>query len=130
LAKFTRAFGQVVDEAVECERAKYSNSYNPPDEDKVPLEDEIIEKIEDDVIQWRESPRAVETGGDANPPIPPEMRITSAFFLAQQNNDCDQFTHVNGKGFFDLEIIKLLILYDEMEPVLRECAHEEMGIAT
>jgi hypothetical protein len=45
------------------------------------------------------------------------MRLASAFFHSQQENDCDRFTEDNGKGFFNLEILKLLIIHGYMEPV-------------
>ncbi|OOQ91070.1 hypothetical protein PEBR_02372 [Penicillium brasilianum] len=128
LSEFSRIVSDLLEEAVASARAKYPARYDPPAEDEVLLDDRIIRKIEDDVIQWRESPDAIETGVDKSPPIPREMRLTSAFLHDLREHDCGKFTEVNGKGFFNLEIIKLLIIHGEMEPVLRACAHENAAI--
>jgi hypothetical protein len=130
LTQFAEAFAKAIDEAAESERAKYSKSYEPPDPNEVLIDDEILKKIEPYIIQWRETPHAVDAGVDKKPPIPQEMRIASAFFHSQETNDCDQFEEDNGKGFFNLEIVKLLIIHGYMEPVLRACTHPEMGIDT
>ncbi|KAJ5380163.1 uncharacterized protein N7496_002591 [Penicillium cataractarum] len=124
LHEFSASFARVLDEAVESARAKYPAKYHPPAENEVLLDDRIIRKIEDDLIQWRESPHAIETGVDKSIPIPREMRIKSAFFHDNPPDSHYRFNKVDGKGLFNIEIIKLLIIHDEMEPVLRACAHE------
>ncbi|KAF3388318.1 hypothetical protein F1880_004202 [Penicillium rolfsii] len=128
LTQFAEAFAQAIDEAAESERARYSISYEAPDPEDILIDDEICKKIEPYVIQWRETPHAVDTGVEEVPPIPQEMRKASAFFYSQQSNDCNRFTEDNGKGFFNLEILKLLIIHGYMEPVLRVCVHPDVGI--
>ena len=52
------------------------------------------------------------------------------FLRRYQQNDCYQFLNVNRSAFFNLEIFKILLLYGEMEPVLRVCAHPDNDLAT
>jgi hypothetical protein len=72
LTQFAEAFAKAINinQAAESERAKYSTSFEAPDPNDVLIDDEILKKIEPYVIQWTETPHAVDTGIDENPPIP------------------------------------------------------------
>lgn len=129
LTQFVQAFSKAIVEAATRERAKYPK-YDPPKPSDVLLDEQIVKKIEHDVIQWREDGHAVDAGFVKDPPIPQETRTASAFFHGQETNDCGQFEEINGKGFFNLEIAKSLIIHGEMEPVLCACAHEEMALGS
>jgi hypothetical protein len=124
LTQFVQAFVKALNAAVKHERAKYPR-YDAPDPSDVLLDERIIQKINPDVIQWRNTRHAIDAEFDKHPPIPQEMKLASAFFHPRKANDCYQFEEENGKGFFNLEIAKLLIIHGELEPVLRACTRKE-----
>lgn len=53
--------------------------------------------------------------------VPMAWRRGKAFCQAPRPNDCDSVWKVNGRGLFAVEVIKVLVLYGEMETVLRAC---------
>ncbi|KAJ5690539.1 hypothetical protein N7462_004931 [Penicillium macrosclerotiorum] len=135
---FCRLFAEAIKEASQRERTKYSKSYPCPDPDDVLITDEMLRKIEPDVRSWKASAGRWETwvcadhnrAADHCSTVPPSMRKAKAFFRFHEYNDCHKFDEVNGKGFFNLEVVKTLILHGEMEPILRACAHERVGLAS
>lgn len=52
-------------------------------------------------------------------------RKAAAFFRYTTQHGCYEFMDLNAMPFFNIEVVKTLILHGEMEPVLRACAHPE-----
>lgn len=61
-------------------------------------------------------------------PIPYEERKASAFYRKYCQNPCYCFLEENGKAFFNQEIFKTLLLYGEMDTILRVCAIPDVGL--
>ncbi|KUL87933.1 hypothetical protein ZTR_03849 [Talaromyces verruculosus] len=53
--------------------------------------------------------------------LPLHERKASAFLRQYYRNDCNEFYDKNGAAFYNIEVVKTLILYGEMEPILRGC---------
>lgn len=62
---------------------------------------------------------------EMSPPILETETKTAAFLWKYQPNDCYEFYLKNEDAFFNVEIVKTLILHGEMDAVLRVCAHPE-----
>ncbi|KAI1198779.1 hypothetical protein F5X97DRAFT_298259 [Nemania serpens] len=143
---FVEAFARTITEHSEYERRKYpaSPSPSPPDPDEVVISDAASKKIAPSLHRlyrgwnWRRaaaiadtftSKPCTHTGQDERCacPVPCTDREVSAFLDLRYRNVCYEFNSVNGKAFFDVEIVKALILYGEIEPVMRLCAHPDFG---
>lgn len=140
---FVQAFARNIDEHSECERRKYPERYDPLEASDTIINDAIAKKITPTIRRWLnfcktndygcESGWKIECGGDIGdkkPVIPIDERKMSAFLRRYQENDCYQFHDVNGGAFFNLELVKTLVLYGEMDAVLRVCAHPEVDLKT
>ncbi|KAL4881849.1 hypothetical protein BJY04DRAFT_207343 [Aspergillus karnatakaensis] len=63
-------------------------------------------------------------------PIPYSERKAAAF-LHPRTDDCGScytFYSENGKGFFNLEIVKTLLLSGDIDPILRVCAYPDVKL--
>lgn len=58
--------------------------------------------------------------------LPLRERKAHAFSRQLHDNDCHEFDSVNGAVFFNLEVVKTLLVHGEMDPVLRVCAHPDV----
>ncbi|KAH8880503.1 hypothetical protein GQ53DRAFT_813247 [Thozetella sp. PMI_491] len=120
LNAFVDAFASAMKQDSERERKKYPEHYEQPQEDEVLIGDATVRKI---------LPTARRIRHDETPkcecPIPHSERKTTAFLRGYEYNDCWEFFDVNEAAFFNLELVKTLLLMGEMEPVLRACAHPE-----
>jgi hypothetical protein len=61
-------------------------------------------------------------------PVPHEERRASSFYRSYCRNGCYRFFQDNGKAFFNLELVKTLILYNEMDTIFRVCAYSGMDL--
>jgi hypothetical protein len=66
--------------------------------------------------------------GECRCPIPHEERRAAAFYRAYVDNDCIDFEDQNGKSFYNLELVKTLLLYGEMDVILRVCAYPDVDL--
>lgn len=140
LIHFFEAFARNIEEHSACERRKYADKYDPPDRDDVILDAATVEKISCTVRRWR---HAYDPTGYKPPPwacpgdgvekckcpiIPHRNRQASAFLLQYEYNPCYRFWQYNGNYYFNMEIIKTLLLHGEMDPILRICAHPQSNL--
>lgn len=147
LTHFVNAFVKNLDEHSICERKKYPEHYDLPQPSDVILDDAIVRKIMPTVRRWRQAwgvsgwcpsgacrfhttwDRGTRTWLPPETchcePIPQEERLMSAFLRQPIENDYFEF-HVNNDAFFNLEIVKTLLLYGEMDTILRICAHPDV----
>ncbi|KAI1336747.1 hypothetical protein F5Y15DRAFT_193538 [Xylariaceae sp. FL0016] len=150
LNHFVRVFAKAVGDHSDHEREKYPDSYQPAAEDEIIINDEVAKKISPVVAElrndqdWlydsmgfdREKARLTVQPGElcghpsteatlfqCSCPLPLSERKAAAFQRAYTSNDCFQFSE-NRDAFFNIELVKTLILCGEMDPILRACAHE------
>ncbi|KAJ6145130.1 hypothetical protein N7470_009025 [Penicillium chermesinum] len=138
LNRFVDAFVRNLDEHAVCERRKYPEKYDIPQPSDLILDEATVRKIAPTVRRWRgkwargsECPSGVcnlRDGLEACEcePIPSEERFMSAFLRPLVDNECYQFYEENGDAFFNLEVVKTLLLYGEMDAILRVCAHPDI----
>lgn len=155
LNHFVKAFAKNIQGHTRCERKKYTETYDPPAASDVPLNDDIVKKLNPTVLRLRQRTfehntevdaltRAYEQLGltnstgslccheDSEPgfkcrcAIPRGERNVAAFLRRYRHNDCYQFLNVNAEAFYNLEVAKLLLLYGEMDIILRICAHPDV----
>ena len=62
--------------------------------------------------------------------IPYEERRARAFVRKRQYNDCYDFDDVNGAAYYNLDLVKLLLVYGEMDMVLRVCSLPGVDLKT
>lgn len=137
LMHFFEAFARNIEEHSACERRKYADKYDPPDPDDVMLDAAIVDRISRTVRRWRHAydpteyrapPWACPGDGVENcncPVIPNSNRRASAFLLQYVYNPCYHFWEYNSNYYFNMEIIKTLLLHGAMHPIFRICAHPQ-----
>lgn len=156
LTYFATAFAQNIEQHTECERRKYQDTYTAPARHDLILNDAVAKKLAPTVLRLRQRSLADSDGrdrytdqpfdqsmsndatrlfcrhGDGQPGfgcgcvIPYCERQAAAFLREYVPNPCFQFFQHNAEAFYNLEILKLLLLYGEMDPILRICAHPEV----
>ena len=150
LTYFANAFVRNALDHARCEREKYPETYDPPNKDDVVLKDDVAKKINQTVYHWRlDHDSYSEFGPVEEPsrrelcqhqsqaetckcPLPFEERKMSAFLRTHKDNPCFWFfeENMNTEGFFNLEVVKTLILYGEMDTLLRICADPRVDLAS
>lgn len=139
IAYFVEAFARTIDEHSNCERKKFPETYDPPTAEDIILDDRIVKKITPTVRRLRNyvcdshCPSGtcwlMYHGKECHCiPIPDEARIMSGFLRSYTPNPCYSFFDVNRAAFFQLQLVETLVLYGEMDAVLRICAHPEVGL--
>lgn len=150
LTHFVNAFVRTLDEHSVCERKKYPKHYNIPEPSDVILDDAIVRKISPTVRRWRNNWPKAKTcpSGTCKKfevvretpmgmkrtelidrckciPIPQEERVMPAF-LRDPHVEIDwrySGDDSNAEAIFNIKYVFTLLLYGEMEPILRVCAH-------
>lgn len=117
--EFAQAFAQAVSDASKLKRAQYPKYYSAPSPSDVLLGDELVEKVESFLSQ--------ETKG--GPKLPFEQRTASAFLHPWECGDHCNFTSDTDIGFLNLEVVKMLLMLGELDPILRACAHPDEGLS-
>ncbi|KAJ5606029.1 hypothetical protein N7510_008810, partial [Penicillium lagena] len=139
IAHFVEAFARTIDEHSASERKKYSETSDSPGHEDIILDDRIVEKITPTVRRLRNygydsrCPSAVCWLKDRDQecqciPIPDEARKMSGLLVSYRRNPCYEFFRFNRDAFFQLQLVETLILYGEMDAVLRICANPEIGL--
>ncbi|KAJ4169750.1 hypothetical protein NW754_005898 [Fusarium falciforme] len=146
LTYFANAFVKNALDHARCERDKYPKTYDPPADDDVVISDEVAKTIEPTVYRWRlyhDAPDEFDTVQEPNKrklcqhmkpdetcqcPLPFKERKMSAFLNPHTYNSCYEFYRHNRDGFFNLEVVKSLLLYGEMDTILRICAAEYIDL--
>lgn len=118
--KFARAFTKAVHDASKRKRAQYPEKYSCPSPDDVLLGDELVRIVESHLSQ--------ETKG--GPRLPLEQRTAYAFLhpFYLEGNTCFEFDELNAVGFLNLEVVKILLMLGELDPILQACAHPDVGL--
>ncbi|KAK3898227.1 hypothetical protein C8A05DRAFT_19145 [Staphylotrichum tortipilum] len=142
---FVEAFIRNIREHSYTARKQYPEHYNPPLPEEVILDDAVVCKITPTVRRWRAQRkhpgfcrcgsgilRSEETEHkcECPIPIPPEERTAAAFYRRYEPNRCYMFFETNGKAFYNLEIVKTLLLYGEMDTIFRVCAYPGVDLRT
>ncbi|KAJ5783045.1 hypothetical protein N7457_004819 [Penicillium paradoxum] len=133
ITHFIEAFIRNIDDHSVCERKKYPATYEPADPTDIILGPEIVQKISPTVRRWRsygcrgKCPSGIcevakSTDVCRCTPIPDEEKKASAFLRPFGPRDCYKFFELNGEAFYNLEVVKTLLLYGEMDTILRVCA--------
>ncbi|KAJ5088852.1 hypothetical protein N7456_012468 [Penicillium angulare] len=136
---FAKMFAKNIEEHSNCERKKYPATYEPPDSNEDIIGDRIAAKIFPTVRKWREECpgnfdcsksfcEASERDGPCCPILPLHERKMSAFCRRYGYGPCYGFYRSQASGYFNMELVKTLVLYGEMEPLLRACAHPDVAI--
>ncbi|PYH97053.1 hypothetical protein BO71DRAFT_481510 [Aspergillus ellipticus CBS 707.79] len=106
IGDFTESFIQTLEEQTQCERQKYPNKYNSFKPDDLILDDRIAEKIRPLAYRWRKTG----SWGDAD-----SVKNTRGLC---EHTDSDNFDLVNA-----------LLVFGEMDTVLRLCSHPKISLA-
>ncbi|KAJ5624598.1 hypothetical protein N7510_000907 [Penicillium lagena] len=134
LTYFIKAFTRTIDEHSVCERNKYPSTYDPADPADVILDAVTVQKITPTVRRWRSygfegrCPSGICLVAQYKEecqcvPIPDEEKRVSAFIRhSGYSRQCYQFFIENSKAFFNVEVMKTLLLHGEMDAILRACA--------
>ncbi|KAE8550498.1 hypothetical protein EYB25_006725 [Talaromyces marneffei] len=141
ISHFVTSLVNNIKEHTASERRKYPEKFDIPDEDDLILDDAVTQKIAPLVYKWRKAyekdleqiPGAKKSslrklcthddGFKCGCAIPFQERKADAFLRQYALNGCWEFYECNSKAFYNIEVVKTLILYGEMDPILRVCAH-------
>jgi hypothetical protein len=136
-------------------RRRYPERYEPAHPDEIILDDATVRKIAPTVSRWSSGMSLLQYGdsefrkpgqvdapragvcphrpgslGECQCPIPHEERRAAAFYREHVENDCFDFHDLNEKSFYNLELVKTLLLYGGMDIVLRVCAYPKVDLQT
>ncbi|SPJ79306.1 uncharacterized protein FTOL_07697 [Fusarium torulosum] len=148
LAEFLKAFMQNATADAITERQKYPEKYDVPNANEVIITDDVAERITPTVSRWHPEQRWLYDSDIESTRIPRrgnlcpheneseqcfcalslKERKMVAFQREWAYNDCYKFEEVNSEAFHNLEVVKSLLLHDEMEPILRSCSYEGCGL--
>lgn len=147
---FVKAFAKNIQDHTRCEREKYEETYLQPAPSDVLLSDDIVKKIHPTVLRVRERTfegaltNAYEAVGLKNSTgslccheysepgfrcrcaMPRKERNVAAFLRRYRYNSCYNFLNVNAEAFYNLEVVKILLLHGAMDIILRICTHPDV----
>lgn len=150
LTRFVNAFARNVDEQATRARREYPEEYDPPDNNDIILDDDVVRRITPAVHRmrldwdWNENDfdppdkayhgtpaicrhRGAESAA-CGCPVPYEERRASAFLRQYSSNDCYCFFVENQDAYFNIEVVKTLLMHGEMDPILRVCCHPAVDL--
>lgn len=148
LSYFANAFVRNALDHARCEREKYPKEYDPPNINDIVVTDDISSTIEATVHRWRLHDDVHNKFGPVQRPeqrtpcrhskedrtcrcaLPLNERKMSAFLRKYESNTCYEFFKINKDAFFNLEVVKTLLLYGEMDTILRVCADPRVDLKT
>ncbi|PYI11376.1 hypothetical protein BO78DRAFT_271505, partial [Aspergillus sclerotiicarbonarius CBS 121057] len=142
--RFAESFARNLEEHTRNERQKYQKTCETPKPDDIVLDDRIARKIAPTVFKWRrayawryakgvkESNQLCQHIHTKRIPgcecaLPFRERKASAFFRLYDDHGCTNFYSVNGEPFFNVEVVKTLLIHGEMDPILSVCSHPYIG---
>ncbi|EPS28347.1 hypothetical protein PDE_03293 [Penicillium oxalicum 114-2] len=139
LTYFIKAFVGAIEEHSVSERQKYPSSFDPVEPSDILLSQATAQKIAPTVRKWRGYGfKGHCPSGVCNTtvekvcrcaPIPDEERRVAAFLRPHGPRECYEFFRKNSDAFFNIEIVKTLLLYGEMDTLLRVCALPDVELA-
>ncbi|KAJ5899312.1 hypothetical protein N7495_004056 [Penicillium taxi] len=129
--EFTNAFAEAVTEASKKKRTQYPNKYSIPSPDDIIISEKLVKEIESHMAGLYDGFRADQDDPLGQwPPIPFQQRTVFAFLHPRDGGDtCFNFYEHNQIGFPNLEIVKMLLMLGELDPILRACAHPDQGLS-
>jgi hypothetical protein len=121
------------------ERKKYPDHYDPPEDTDFVIDEALANKITPTVHRWYDLTFKDEACDETScynshedschcPPFPPYQKTAAAFCQPFGWPDCYEFFPQEESGFFNCEIVKTLLIYGEMDPILRVCAHPSVAM--
>lgn len=139
LTYFIEAFIRTIKDHSLCERKKYPSVYEAVDPTEVILDSATVQKITPTVRKWRSygfegrCPSGICRVAQHKEecqciPIPDEERTASAFLRPPGPRYCYHFFSFNREAFFNVEVVKTLLLHGEMDTILRVCALPGVGL--
>ncbi|KAH6839580.1 hypothetical protein B0I37DRAFT_394080 [Chaetomium sp. MPI-CAGE-AT-0009] len=138
LHSFVDAMVRTLREHSTSYRKKYPERYEPAHPHEIIIDDATVRKITPtttgkpavvDVPRGGVCPHGGGLG-ECRCPIPYEERRAAAFYRKHVDNDCIDFGEKNGRSFYNIELVKTLLLYGEMDIILRLCAYPEVDLQT
>jgi hypothetical protein len=146
LSYFVKSLIKNIKEHAATERAKYTKQYDIPSRDDVVISDEAAKRLTPTMFHVSETlkhdwnkvdltrvdkyPKVLCRHEFRDPscdcPISASQRKMGAFLTPYEGNPCYRFFEFNGEAFFQLEILKALLLYGEMDTVLRISSHPDV----
>ncbi|KAH8666909.1 hypothetical protein BX600DRAFT_511797 [Xylariales sp. PMI_506] len=144
LSYFVEAFTRTIEEHAVTERRKYPDQYEAASPETVVLSDATVRLITPTVQRFRQDrgmrkgwtrkvdpalstrPCAHEPGADCACPVQSGDRRMATFLHRWVQNDCYRFFERNEAAFLGVELVKSLLVYGELDTVLRICAHPDV----
>ncbi|KAL2838018.1 hypothetical protein BJY01DRAFT_251142 [Aspergillus pseudoustus] len=120
---FINAFARNIKEHSICERWKYPEHYDRPASTATIVDEKTVARIAPTV---RRVKKILE--GNAGCRELDENYTASLFLTAYYYTPCYSFLNSQSQGFFNLQIVETLLLYGEMDTILRGCAHPDVAI--
>lgn len=117
LKHISTTFAQTMDEHTKIERTKYADKYEPPKDDEEVFSSELAARIRKTLKQCDEDKSATCEGKHSRLTTLEDRKMSSWAKLLDNLNPEDMLSPLI------LEPLKILILHDEMEPVLRIMEH-------
>ncbi|KAH6851359.1 hypothetical protein B0I37DRAFT_134012 [Chaetomium sp. MPI-CAGE-AT-0009] len=146
---FVEALTRNIREHSSTSRKRYPDRYDAPNPQDIILDDATVRRITPTVHRLRshkswkypgfktskppargEICRHKDGDTECQCPIPYEERRASSFYRKYTYNRCYEFVKDNEKAFFNLELVKTLLLYGEMDIIFRVCAHPGVDLWT
>lgn len=141
---FVQKFVKNLSDHAACERKKYPARYDAPEPSDVILDEGLVRKISPTVRRWRDNcswplekncPSGKCRGSEYNRKrwgpgicicelIPREQRLMAAFLQEPEHFE-PGYSYMNHVAFFNAQILQTLLLYGEMDTILRICAHPD-----
>lgn len=145
LGYFAESLARTIEEHTRCEREKYPPSYEPPNPGDIIIDDDVARKITPTVFRWRmdcsrvlpsnavalPAPRLKglcrhETDGfECGCPLPMGERKAAALSRQDASEDAHEnfyFPVSSWPSILSIELVKTLLLYGEIDPILRACS--------
>ena len=137
--EFVKMLAGTIETHAVKERKKYADHYDPPEDTDFVIDEALANKITPTVHRWYDltfKDKACDETSCYNshedschcPPFPPYQKTAAAFCQPFGWPDCFEFFPQEKSGFFNCEIVKTLLIYGEMDPILRVCAHPSVAM--
>lgn len=140
---FVRELESLIEDQALREREKYPETYELPQPSDVVLDEDVVKRISPAVRRWRihrqffkdcdkTDCRRGLVGSDycQCTSIPEKCKLMSSFIgeYPKKGEILDYDTFVYEKGFYySLQLVKILLCYEEMDAILRLCAHPDVS---
>lgn len=124
LQHFAKVFARLMDDFSKQERAKYPADVTPPEPGEVFIPDSTVKRIAKTVKEYRTPSSNNNHRSDEDTELQLEQRQIRSWLSNLRIDSC----HLYYRTRETLELLKTMILYGEMEPLLRLAAHPEIWL--